>query len=115
MIPLTPGQRVLVVVLLLAGAAAAGALVNGWRLDGDCQRDLAARDKTISELRASIQTQNAAVQAMGIQSAEADKRRQTAETFARAALMSIDKRAAAVRASAAPDCAALLRESWGQP
>lgn len=115
MIPLTPQLRIALAAALLIGSALAGAMVNGWRLDGEHQRALSAERAHYAELQAKVNAQNAAVQAMGIQAAEADKRRALAESMAKTVLGSIDKRAAAVKASQAPDCAALLRESWGQP
>ena len=103
----------LVLAVLLALAGAAGWLVNGWRLDGPHARELAARDGTISTLKAAIDQQNAAIQAVGAATAAAEDRRKQAEAVAARAIDRMNARGAAVAASTATDCAGVLRESWG--
>ena len=98
--------------LALAGAAASGAVINGWRLDGAHQRALAAEiDKRIAAER-KLEDQTAAVARLGDAKAAADERRQVAEKFAASAIARTQTRAAAVAASQAPDCDGVLREDW---
>ena len=102
----------LALTLALAGAAAAGAVVNGWRLDGSHQRALASEiDKRIAAER-KLDDQVAAVARLGDAKAAADERRQVAEKFAAAAIARTQTRAAAVAASQAPDCGGVMREAW---
>jgi len=98
--------------LALAGAAAAGAIVNGWRLGGAHQRALASEiDKRIAAER-KLDDQVAAVARLGDAKAAADERRQVAEKFAASAIARTGSRAAAVAASRAPDCSGVMREAW---
>ncbi len=102
----------LALTLALAGAAAAGAVVNGWRLDGSHQRALASEiDKRIAAER-KLDDQVAAVARLGDAKAAADERRQVAEKFAAAAIARAKDRGAAVAASQAPDCSGVMREAW---
>ena len=98
--------------LVLVGAAAAGAVINGWRLDGAYQRALASEiDKRIAAER-KLDDQVAAVARLGDAKAAADERRQVAEKFAASAIARTQTRAAAVAASQAPDCSGVMREAW---
>lgn len=98
--------------LVLVGAAAAGAVINGWRLDGAHQRALASEiDKRI-EAERKLDDQTAAVARLGAAKAAADERRQVAEKFAASAIARAKDRGAAVAASQAPDCSGVMREAW---
>jgi hypothetical protein len=105
--------RLALAAVLLAGAAAGGAIVNGWRLDGVHQRALAAKDRRIGELQAAISDQNRAVEAMKLQSEAADQRRQVAEKYAADVIQRIRTRDEVVATSKATDCAGVLKEAWG--
>jgi len=101
-----------VFVLALAGAAAAGAVINGWRLDAAHQRALASeKDKRIGVER-RLDAQSAEVNKLGAEKVAADKRRQVAEKFAAAAIARAKDRGAAVAASQAADCDGVMREAW---
>jgi len=98
--------------LVLAGAAATGAVVNGWRLDGAHQRALASeKDKRVA-VEKLLAEQSAAVDKLGAATRAADERRQVAEKFAASAIARTGSRAAAVAASQAPDCSGVMREAW---
>ena len=98
--------------LLLAGAAAAGAVINGWRLDGAHQRALASeKDKRVAAER-KLDDQVAAVARLSDAKLAADERRQVAEKFAATAIARTQSRATAVAASQAPDCSGVMREAW---
>ena len=88
-------------------------MLNGWRLDGDHQRALAGKDAAYNELASKVQAQNAAVQVLGVQTAEAEKRGKLAEQYADRANRLLSDRSAAVKASRQTDCAGVLREAWG--
>lgn len=98
--------------LVLAGAVAAGAIINGWRLDGVHQRELASeKDKRVA-VETLLAEQSAAVDKLGAEKRAADERRQVAEKFAAAAIARTQTRSAAVAASQAPDCSGVMREAW---
>lgn len=103
----------ILLAIALAAAGAAGWLVNGWRLDGDHQRALAAKDAAYNELASHSQAQNAAVQALGIERQAADDRGKLAMQYADRFARQLGDRAAAVRNSQEKDCAGVLREAWG--
>jgi len=100
-------------VLALAGAATAGAVINGWRLDAAHQRALASAAKGRVAIEKQLLEQTAAVDRLGDAKAAADERRQVAERFAAAAIARAKDRGAAVAASRAPDCDGVMREAWG--
>lgn len=100
-------------VLAMAGAAAAGAVVNGWRLDGAHQRALAAEQGKRAGVERKLLEQSAAVDKLGAEKVAADERRRVAEKFAAAAIARAKDRGAAVAASQAPDCDGVMREAWG--
>ena len=102
-----------VLALLMAGSAAAGAIVNSWRLDGDHQRDLAEKTRRITELEASVKDQNHAADLLQAKKDAADERRQVAETFAADALRRLGGRADVVANSRATNCDGVLKEAWG--
>jgi hypothetical protein len=102
-----------VLAVLLALAGAAGWVMNGWRLGGPQAVELAARDKTIGQLRAAIDQQNAAILRAGDATKAAEDRGRLAEQMAARAVDNMRTRGAAVAASQATDCAGVLRESWG--
>ncbi len=114
MIDLIPIQfRMLALAIALVAAAAAGATVNGWRLDGDHQRELTAAADRYEQLAEKVREQNRAVTAMKAASDAADGRRQIAEDYANAVLGRIANRDAGVANSKQPDCNGVLREAWG--
>jgi len=96
----------------LVGAAAAGAVVNGWRLDGAHQRALASEKDLRVAAQKLVTEQSAAVDKLGAEKRAADERRQVAEKFAASAIARTQTRAAAVAASQAPDCSGVMREAW---
>ena len=99
--------------LAIAGAAASGAVINGWRLDAAHQRALASeKDRRIAAER-RLDAQSAAVDKLGAEKVSADERRQVAEKFAADAIARAKDRGAAVAASRAPDCDGVMREAWG--
>lgn len=102
----------LALTLVLVGAAAVGAVVNGWRLDGVHQRALASeKDKRVA-VETLLAEQSAAVNKLGAEKRAADERRQVAEKFAASAIARAKDRGAAVAASQAPDCSGVMREAW---
>jgi len=103
----------LALTLVLVGAAAAGAVVNGWRLDGAHQRALAAEQGKRAGVERKLLEQSAAVDKLGAEKVAADERRRVAEKFAAAAIARSKDRGAAVAASRAPDCDGVMREAWG--
>jgi septal ring factor EnvC (AmiA/AmiB activator) len=112
--------RLALAAVLLAGAATAGAVVNGWRLDGAHQHALADKDKTIAqkdreygELEAKVSDQNHQIEALQARSTAADDRRKVAEQFAADTLKRIGTREEVVANSKAIDCAGVLKEAWG--
>lgn len=100
-------------LVLLAGAAAAGAAVNGWRLDGDHQRALAAKDVAYEALAETVREQNRGVAAMKAATEAAEERRKVAETYAADILKRVNNKAQAVANSKAVDCKGVLQEAWG--
>jgi uncharacterized protein YejL (UPF0352 family) len=100
------------VVLALASAAAAGAVANGWRLDGVHQRALAIEQARRAAVELRLLEQSAAVDKLGAEKVAADERRQVAEKFAAAAVSRAQSRGAAVAVSRAPDCDGVMREAW---
>jgi hypothetical protein len=106
--------------ILLASAFTAGAVVNGWRLDGAHQRALAAKDETIGEkvkligeLETAISNQNHAVALMQAQAASADERRRVAEQFASGTINRLGSLEEMIAGSKATSCDGVLREAWG--
>lgn len=99
-------------VLALAGAASAGAVVNGWRLDSTHQRVLAREITKRTAVEKLLVEQSAAVNKLGDEKRAADERRQVAEKFAAAAIARTQSRGAAVAVSQAPDCDGVMREAW---
>ena len=102
----------LALTLVLVGAAGAGAVVNGWRLDAVHQRALASEKSKRIAVEALLAEQSAAVDKLGAATRAADERRQVAEKFAASAIARTGSRAAAVAASQAPDCSGVMREAW---
>lgn len=100
-------------LLALAGAAGAGAVANGWRLDAAHQRALASEKDKRTAVERQLLEQSAAVEKLGAEKVAADERRQVAEKFAAAAITRAQSRGAAVAASKAPDCDGVMREAWG--
>ncbi|MDN4059569.1 hypothetical protein QPK31_15185 [Massilia sp. YIM B02769] len=98
--------------LVLAGAAAAGAVVNGWRLDGVHQRAMAVEKGGRVAAEKLLAEQSAAIEKLGAEKRAADERRQVAEKFAASAIARTRNRGAAVTASQAPDCSGVMREAW---
>jgi beta-glucosidase-like glycosyl hydrolase len=105
--------RVVLVVALLALAATAGAMVNGWRLDAAHQRALTAKQAEYDALLDKVREQNRAVEALQAQSDAAEERRKMAEAFAADAIKRAKNREDAVANSKATTCDGVLREAWG--
>ena len=103
---------VVAVTLALAGAAAAGAVANGWRLAAVHQRALASEKDKRAAVERLLLEQTAAVDKLGAQKMAADERRQVAEKFAAAAIARVQSRGASVAASQARDCDGVMREAW---
>lgn len=118
MINLIPPQyRVLAslaaLAVALAGSAAAGAVINGWRLDGGHQRALAQEKHKYDELADKVREQNRAVDALAAAGKTADQRRQVAERYTASIIAGLDRRSVAVAGSKSLDCDGVLREAWG--
>lgn len=119
MLPIIPPRYKLAaggaaLVLALAGAAAGGAVANGWRLDGVHQRALANETSKRVAVEKQLLEQSAAVDKLGAEKRAADQARQVAEKFAAAAIARAQSRGASVAASQAPDCDGVMREAWGR-
>lgn len=102
-----------VLALLLAGAAAAGATINGWRLAAEHQVELAQKVARITELEAAVATQNSATELLKAASDAAEERRQLAESMAADAVRRLGNRADVVANSRATNCDGVLKEAWG--
>jgi hypothetical protein len=118
MLDLIPIQyRMLAVVVSFIAtmvlAAGTGWVINGWRLEAAHRAALAEAEKRYTDLASHVQEQNAAVQAMGIEAAEADKRRALAEHYAASVIDDTGRRSRRVRESTAKDCSGVLSEAWG--
>ncbi|MCG2585525.1 hypothetical protein [Massilia sp. TS11] len=103
----------LALLVTLAAGAAAGAVVNGWRLEAGHARELATKDQEISGLKAAIEKQNGAVEGLRAATEAAHGARKLAESYAQRAIGTLDQRAAAVAGTKATDCPGVLREAWG--
>lgn len=110
---ISPQYRLMLGAAALIVAAAGGAVVNGWRLDGAHQRALAAKQSEYDALASAVREQNHAVEAMGAAKVAADGRRQLANKLAASAIARAGARGAAAAASKATDCDGVLREAWG--
>jgi hypothetical protein len=97
----------------LAAAAAGGAVVNGWRLDGAHQRELAEKREQYDALASKVREQSRAVEVMRLKSEAAEGRRKLAEFYAADVLKRLGHRSEVVASSKAPDCAGVMREAWG--
>lgn len=100
-------------IALLVGAFAAGALVNGWRLDAGHAKEFATLTKERNDLADKIREQNHAVDTMKTLSEAADSRRKLAEEMSKAAIAKIGSRTDAVASSNATNCDGVLHEAWG--
>ena len=101
------------VLVVLAGAAGAGAAVNGWRLDAAHAEELAVRDKAYGALDDKLREQNHAVDVLGLRTKAAEDRQKLAEQMSARVIDRIDDQAAAIAASRAPDCKGVLQGAWG--
>ena len=105
--------RVAGVLIVLALAASAGAVVNGWRLNSTHANALAKRDAQIAGLQLSIEKQNSAVALMKQASDSANAARQRAEQEAIA-----QRKAAKARdewiSKLQGTCAENLKDAWGR-
>ena len=99
---------------VLAAAAAAGSTVNGWRLDADHQRVMAAEKSRYDALVDTVREQNRAVTAMKAASDSADERRKLAEQYASGIITRIGTRTDSVNNSKATNCDGVLSEAWGR-
>lgn len=106
---------------LLAAAAGAGAVINGWRLDAAGQRELAGQKGEYANLLARYNVlllakaeQNGSISLLAYKTEVADERRQVAERWAASTAQSSDRRIAEIKASTATSCEGVLREAWGK-
>lgn len=99
--------------IVLAIGFGGGWLVNGWRIDGSHQREIAKITSDLTTEQGKVREQNHAVDILRKSTEAADTRRRQAEKFATDALKRIDSRSGAVASSQAPDCDGVLREAWG--
>jgi siroheme synthase len=104
---------VLASLLLVVGAGGGAAWYLTDRALTQARADLVAEQGVSAELRASIDLQNSAVDAMAASTKAADDRRDMAERYAASAIKATGAREAAARASAATNCDGVLREAWG--
>jgi hypothetical protein len=105
---------VLAGVLLVVGGAGGTAWWLANRELTQARIELKAERGVSAALRASIDLQNSAVDAMAASTKAADDRRDMAERYAASAIKATGAREAAARASAATNCNGVLREAWGQ-
>jgi hypothetical protein len=103
---------VVLLAILLVCAGAAGAVVNGWRLDAAHQKELAAKDVAYEALAETVREQNRGVAAMKAATDAAEERRQVAKTYAADVLRRVDNKAQAVANSKATTCDGVLQEAW---
>lgn len=103
-------------VLAVVGAVAAiffaGWTVNGWRLDAAHAEAIATKDREISQLKHSIETQNHAVDILQERSESAVERRQLAEKYSQQLVNANNKRQVVVDGSKAADCDGYSRDMW---
>lgn len=99
----------------LSASFGAGWAVNGWRMDGGHQRELAAEKGRYDLLTEKVREQNAAVATMSTLTVAADQRREVAERFASDVVKGIGRRSASVAASKETTCDGVLREAWRTP
>lgn len=104
--------QVVALLASLAASALAGAVVNGWRLEGAHEEALRAKETAYGALKDKVGEQNLAVGVLSARAEEAEKRRALAQTYAESVLGQIGSRSAAVMASKAADCDGVLREAW---
>ena len=108
-------------LVAMAAAAAAGAAVNGWRLDGDHQRAIAAEKvgyttllAQYNDLRIKTTQQNGALDLLAEKTNSADLRRHQAEKWSAGVVASTERRIAEIKASNATTCDGVLRDAWGK-
>jgi hypothetical protein len=111
----------IVFTVALAGAAVAGAVVNGWRLDGDHQRAISTERAAFAllltqynDLKLKVEKQNGSVDVLNAKTESADLRRVQAERYAVGIVATTEKRIAEIKASKATTCDGVLRDAWGQ-
>jgi hypothetical protein len=105
----------------LAGAAAAGAIVNGWRLEGGHQRAIASEKADFAtllaqhnDLKIKVEKQNGSVDLLAAKTESADLRRLQAERYAVGIVATTEKRIAEITVSKATTCDGVLRDAWGK-
>lgn len=110
----------IVMISSLVAAAAAGAVVSAWRLDGDHQRALATEKVAFAillaqhnDLKLANEKRNGAADLLALKAETAEVRREQAERYAVGIVASADRRIADINASKAATCDAVLREAWG--
>jgi hypothetical protein len=108
-------------IAALGTAAAAGAMINGWRLDGDHQRAVATEKAAFAtllaqhnDLKIKVERQNGSVDLLAAKTESADLRRVQAERYAVGIVATTEKRIAEIKASKATTCDGVLRDAWGQ-
>lgn len=104
--------RLLTGLGLLAVAALAGAVVNGWRLDARyAQRLTQMKDQNVA-LQRSLDLQNAVVAQWKLQADAAQARGELARQYADRVVAGLGHRTTTVMNSTAPDCQGVLEEAW---
>lgn len=122
MIPVIPYRAIGAVIVLaaaLATAAAGGAVVNGWRLDGDHQRAIATEKASFAtllaeynDLKLSTTKQNGAVDILAVKAEASEVRRAQAEKYSAGIVASTERRIADIKASKETTCDGVLRNAW---
>lgn len=111
--PYAVALRVAGVLLVLALAASAGAVVNGWRINANHFGETTKMVARIHELELEVEKQNSAVAMMKQATDSANTARQRAEqeaTSQRKAAKTRDEWISKLHGT----CAENLRESWGR-
>lgn len=105
----------------LAAAALAGATIEGWRLDGSHQREIATEKASYglllgqyNDLRVKTTEQNGAVSVLAEKTKSADERREVAEKYAAGLVQTTERRITEIKASKATTCDGVLRDAWGK-
>lgn len=104
---------VILFVVAMAGAAAAGAAINGWRLDAHHQLEMTAEKARYDDLSDKVREQNRAVEVLHASTEAADQRRELAENYAAGILQRLGTRDQKVANSTATNCDGVLKEAWG--
>ena len=124
MFSFVPVQYQLAAKLLTLAIVFAAGFATGWRVDGwqasaklnsqaaDYVKQLAAKDKTISDMQLAIKDSNTAVQVEQARTQEATLREQMADKHAADTNKQIGARVDAALKSKATNCEGVLRDDW---